>query len=90
MYVLPLLACLRLKCTYEKNIFPEIICALKLFRAEITENAHIKQRVFRISYVCSLKNRFAGNYAFPVSGSASSLTPRVISRVLWMSFDTGL
>lgn len=90
MCVLPLLACLRLKCTYEKNIFPEIICALKLFRAELTKNAHIKQRVFRISYVRSLKDRVAGNYAFPVSGSASSLTPRVISRVLWMSFDTGL
>lgn len=90
MYVLPLLACLRLKCTYEKNIFPEIICALKLFRAKITENAHIKSRVFRISYVRVLQDRVAGNYAFPVSGSASSLTPRVISRVLWMSFDTGL
>lgn len=90
MYVLPLLACLRLKCTYEKNIFPEIICALARFRAELTENAHIKQRVFWISYVRVLKDRVAGNYAFPVSGSASSLTPRVISRVLWMSLDTGL
>lgn len=90
MYVLALLACLQLKNTYEKSIFPENIRTPRLFRAEITENARIKSSVFRISYVCALKDRVAGNYAFPVSGSASSLTPRVISRVLWMSFDTGL